>query len=408
MRKDISEWLIHFVHRRNPTNDPHQRFEEFVHVPIAYGPNREPIITDWEYYEQEYPIAIDDYPFAVLKKIFDDGYIQATWAFRNQKPTVYGPRAAVCFTEMPLSALIEYARARADEESVHTYGIALPKVDLFAAGARPVIYGLSTQHKEADKDDPYSHLRGRILAASCGIAPQEQFRYVTMRLDGEKVIDWSHEREWRWTKNFKGGADIPGLSLWLADENHGFSQILILVQTAEEAKRFLDRLQTRYDNPYNDYDQQFSQTAILRTRVIALDEISMYLKLDATLRLDDLPSSSLKTFSRPTPPPAMLDKVRAAVTKARAAAKMAEAANPANGLFGFSWVSTYDAQTDITQALLDLGYATSTGGRGYRVGEVMKDVRSDMIDTLEAAAEAAASVLSSELGQEFFMESRLD
>lgn len=408
MRKDISQWLIHFVHRRNPENDATQWFDEFVHVPVAYDDAGRSIETDWQYYDEEYPIAPDDYAISVLHKILDDGHIRATWSFRNEKPTIYGPRAAVCFTEMPLYALLDYARTRADEESVQTYGIAIPKQDLFSAGARPVIYGLSSDHAEAREGDPYYKVGGRVLAHSCGIAPHEQYRYVAMSLGGEKVIDWSHEREWRWTKRFSGDPDIPGLSLWLADEDHQFNRIVILVHTAKEARWFLDRLKTLHDNPHNNYDWAFSRTALERTRVLALEDISGDLALNESLRLEDLPAVSLKRFCKPIPSSETLDRVRSAVAKARSAAKLAAEANPSNGLFGFSWVVTYDAQTEVSEALLAFNHAESTGDRGYRVYEVMKDVHSLMIDTVEAAAKAAAEVLTSELGQKFFMNSRLD
>lgn len=407
MRKDISQWLIHFVHRRNPENDPTQWFEEFVHVPVAYDDTGRPIETDWQYYDQEHPIAPDDYAVSVLHKILDDGHIRATWSFRNEKPTIYGPRAAVCFTEMPLYALLDYARSRADEDSVQTYGIAIPKHELFAAGARPVIYGLTSDHAEAREGDPYYKVGGRILAHSCGIAPHEQYRYVAMSLGGSKVIDWSHEREWRWTKSFSKDPDIPGLSLWLAKEDHKFSRIVILVHTEREAEWFLDRLKTLHDNPYNKYDWAFSKVALERTNVLALENISKDLALNDSLRLEDLQTVSLKGFFRTTPSPDTVEKVKRAVAKARSAAKLAADANPSNGLFGFACVVTYDAQTEVTEALLALKLAESTGDR-YRVDEVMKDVHSSMIDTLEAAAEVAADILTTELGQKFIMSSRLD
>ena len=88
MRVDRSTWLIHFVHRRDPGNDPRNRSEEFARVPVAFSEQGDPILTDWDYWDEEYPIAQDDYPIAVMKKIIDDGHIRATWADRQEKPTI--------------------------------------------------------------------------------------------------------------------------------------------------------------------------------------------------------------------------------------------------------------------------------------------------------------------------------
>ena len=100
--------------------------------------------------------------------------------------------------------------------------------------------------------------------------------------------------------------------------------------------------------------------------------------------------------------------MRTAVAKARVAARKAEEAHPSGGLFGFAWVVTYEAQSEITQALVDLKYAHVNGTKSYIVDFVMKDVHSSMIDTMEAAAEAAADVLTEELGQKFYSNSMLD
>jgi hypothetical protein len=265
MRIDMSDWLVHFVHRRNPENDPRSDHEDFIRVPIAFTDQSVPVFSDWDYWDEEDPIAPDDVPIVVMEKIINDGHLRANWSFRKGKPTIYGPRSAVCFTEMPLYALIEYAKARRDEESVATYGVALQKAELFRVGARPVIYGLSSDHCEATPDDEY-YCRGcRSLAKRCGISPREQYRYVAMNLGLERRIDWSHEREWRWTKHYKADTDIPGLSLWLNDESHNFSKIVILVQTDEEGKRLLDLLKQYHDHPFTKYGVPLSLRSLKNT-----------------------------------------------------------------------------------------------------------------------------------------------
>jgi hypothetical protein len=125
-RKDLSDWVIHFVHSRNPDNDPLTRWweEGSLHYPIAFGNDEEPVFTHWPELDETKSLSPDAHAISVLIKIVDDGHIRAGWAFRRGKPTIYGPRAAVCFTEMPLYALIDYAKTRADEDNVQTYGIA--------------------------------------------------------------------------------------------------------------------------------------------------------------------------------------------------------------------------------------------------------------------------------------------
>lgn len=167
-RRDLSEWLIHFVHDRNPDNDPLTRWweQDSYRYPIAFDEKEAPIYTHWPEQDETEPLAPDADAMRVLSKIVDDGHIRAGWSFRGRRPTIYGPRAAVCFTEMPLYAFLAYAKDRADERHVHTYGIALPKRELFRAGARPVIYGLSGNHAEVPMPDRGYWEGPRLLAPS--------------------------------------------------------------------------------------------------------------------------------------------------------------------------------------------------------------------------------------------------
>ena len=118
----------------------------------------------------------------ILKKILHDGYIKSGWSLRNFVPTIYGPKSAVCFTEMPLYALVDYAKTRRISGYVGNYGIAFRRNELFAAGARNVIYGLSTAHLEAEVDEK-GIFQGRLLSVKeTGIGTQEQYRYVATNL----------------------------------------------------------------------------------------------------------------------------------------------------------------------------------------------------------------------------------
>ena len=101
---------------------------------------------------------------------------------------------------MPLYALIEYAKTRGKRTGyVGNYGIAFRKRELFAAGARPVIYGVSCSHTEVmSVEDSWYKYGKRVLDKMCGIGLQEQYRYVGTDLTKTTPIDWTHEREWRW------------------------------------------------------------------------------------------------------------------------------------------------------------------------------------------------------------------
>src|SRR5260370_41525724 len=115
---------------------------------------------------------------------------------------------------MPVYAFLDYAKTRADKLNVQTYGIALLNEELFRAGARPVIYGLSRPHAELPSAASNRWAGPRLLDPSCGIARHEQYRYVAMNLGRDRLIDWSHEREWRWTNDFAKDRDPPGLAIW--------------------------------------------------------------------------------------------------------------------------------------------------------------------------------------------------
>jgi hypothetical protein len=135
-RKDLSSWVLHFVHRRVPENNPAYNINEGEEVP-AFPYHEDPKINSrfdfWETVDESHALAPDDYAIEVVLKIIQDGHIRSGWSFRSDKPTIYGPRAACCFTEMPLYGLIEYAASRRND-SVDTYAIGLLKNEFFAAG----------------------------------------------------------------------------------------------------------------------------------------------------------------------------------------------------------------------------------------------------------------------------------
>jgi hypothetical protein len=119
----------------------------------------------------------------------------ATWSYRNGVRTIYGPRPAVCFTEMPLAAFLESSAAREERgEAMSTYALVFRKSAMFRYGANPVIYGLSDRNAQLPSGNDGKE---RIIEESLLPTP-EQYRYVTFRPDLPRAIDWTHEREWRW------------------------------------------------------------------------------------------------------------------------------------------------------------------------------------------------------------------
>lgn len=215
-----------------------------------------------------YGLASDTSAYSVLKRILFDGYIKSGWSFRGGKPTIYGPRSAVCFTEMPLYALLAYASKRNNSSSVKAYGIALRKQELFRAGGRPVIYGISGIHQEASKSEPYFGKGFRCLSSSCGIALLEQYHYVAMNLDKSRWIDWTHEREWRWADT-EEKHEVPGLPIWIEKGKPKLSQILVIVKEAWEAKDFINSVKTCYDQRGNVYDSTYKRENLKNTVVVS-------------------------------------------------------------------------------------------------------------------------------------------
>lgn len=410
LRPDLSDWLIHFVHDRDPDNDPREWYVDGdpVWIPVGFDRSGEAVLyDDWDNADYEYPLEPDASAFAVLLKILDDGHIRATWSYRNKQPTIYGPYPSVCFTEMPLGALYEYARQR-ESNAVSTYGIALRREQLFTAGARHVIYGLSGDHRE-DKTQAF-----RCLAPECGIGIEEQFRYVATRLSGPRTIDWTHEREWRWPyRCFRDPDQIPGLPVWAQSPQNTFSKRIVIVHTHEEAIRFVDTMREYHDDGGNKYGRPFDTRALLMTSVVAMED---YVR---TAKIDDIPLIELPRIKPIAVTKECEERVRHAVAEARRAAARAasdlrsKARRGKDGLmvdaFGYAWVTTYESSTEVTQTLLKLGLAHSIGGLGYRVSAVLHGIDTEgMISVQQAAAGAAADTLTQRLGQDFIVGSRLD
>ena len=100
---------------------------------------------------------------------------------------IVGNIPAVCFQDAPLNAVgqncwFEQTFRKDNEWAKKRYdpvGITVRKKDVFKKGGRPVIYDATAEAK--------------------GYLPSDQWwRIVNFDLgDDERIVDWSHEREWR-------------------------------------------------------------------------------------------------------------------------------------------------------------------------------------------------------------------
>lgn len=407
-RSDLSDWLIHFVHGRNVANEPNRIFsQEEGNFPYHADSTLDSRFQEWHNRDRTYSLDIKAGPVSVLSKILDDGHIRASWSFRGSRATIYGPRVAVCLTEMPLHALLSYAAARRDSRKVADYGIGLLKREAFAAGARPVIYGITGRHAEVgDTQWP------RTLAPSCGIAEHEQFRYVATNIDGTRRIDWTHEREWRWA-DVEDRCSVPGLPVWLAQMPWQFSQALILVKTADEAEALLNKIKQLFDAGCNEYDEPYNVSTLRNTRVIVLDDIVNAAgdEFSATLRIEDIPAARQLRFVRPAVTQELISRVRSAIGRARTAAYEAAEAYRAeafrrgtlfSGPYGFAFVMVFDPQSALTEALLQLQIADAIGGVGYTIRELSHLARTGGLWEAEDAAYAAVAVLEAEFPDSVF------
>lgn len=378
-----------------------------------YGEGRN-ILTPFE--ENEYEVDEDASAFQVLKKILHDGYIHSSWSIRNYKPSIYGPKSAVCFTEMPLYALIDYARTREGKDGlVSGYGIAIRRNELFAAGGRPVIYGLSGNYAETDKDENGVY-QGRLLAKECGIGVSEQYRYVSTLMPKAygKTIDWTHEREWRWALPY-GATGVPGIPLYLAPQYADFfSELIIIVCKDEEKEEIVEFLKNLYDAGGTNVGFAYNTNLIATTKVISLETVSRLGNIDLhTMKIEDLPSAKMEVMPKFEVSENSLEKVRSAIQKAGeisiATTEEYLKANPdfdqQKGCYGWAHVCTSKVGI-VTEALKELKLASTFSDGIYYIS--VKEYRTSNLDLLEVGAEAAAKFLTQELGQYFYVRTRLD
>ncbi len=176
-RYDLSNWLIHFFRKIELENNKNAPI-----IPEHFG---------FGNFNESGCFS----PFFMLRCAIRLGRIWATWSFRRNIRTIYGPHPAICFTEMPIAAFLEASHIRSKKaEAISQYGFIFPKKELFRLGANPVIYGLDKRNTiiPDGKDGNKRLISPEILPLN------EQYRYITYNPISSKPIDWTHEREWRW------------------------------------------------------------------------------------------------------------------------------------------------------------------------------------------------------------------
>lgn len=422
-RLDLSEWMIHFVHQRTGS----ETLSELATIAANEGFEMDSRYHDYydedgnkkyildEYVDNEYRIDNDASGFDVLKKILHDGFIHSGWSMRKGNPTVYGPVSAVCFTEMPLYALVEYAKARGQVSGyVGKYGIAFKRNELYAAGARPVIYGLTSDPVEVHHDKRGVY-QGRMLSEN-QLPLDEQYRYVSTKLTAnpaEKNIDWMMEREWRWPLPYDK-LGVPGIPFFLSKEYASFfSEIYIIVSTDEELNEITNYLRTLYDSKGTNTGIAYNILAIESAKVISLESIS---KLDIAnlVKLESLPFAQIHLPIKYNVSQEEAAKILACYDKA---CKLADDAidqylndNPDfkedYGYWGFVNV-TVRGYSKCIEVLREKEKAKSYSDGKYYLGQ-MSSCRSMNVGLLEVGAWAAAHYLSDTLNEYFSVDIQFD
>lgn len=406
MRHDHTSWLIHFVRDRLPEQDFSMIAEEGFEC--AEGAELES----------------DADAFTVLKTIIRLGGLYPGYSFRSGKTTIYGGKPAICATEMPLYSFASYVKDRNDSGSVSAYGIAFLKSEFFSSGGRPVIYGLSGESSRYVRND----LHCRILDNSV-LPKSEQYRYVAYSPSGNKWIDWSHEREWRWKADEKSeiissmtsdycGDGMPGLPLFHGEEEGGyFSKLGIIVWTEQEAQEIRALITGFYFAQTNDYSTPFSRKVIENSFIIVLENVVSQVEVDGNLNSQTIEGLERSELLSPIiilkPPHNAGEIITKALDKANragmeAADKYIKSHNTMGNYCGFAYAVTYEITNPLVQYMLNQGVAS-----GPYDGCIHINVRGDWphspsMDYREQIYMAVAKVLQEELGFPIYMNSRPD
>lgn len=389
-RLDLSDWIIHFVHDKSTEERP-----DWIVNPCGYGFGEDGqedvdehiMASEWEAENMDFSYKESDKltAFEVLKLILSMGYIRAGFSYRKQRKTIYGNRPSICFTEMPLHALIQYSKNRSNSNFLSSYAIAFPREELFKFGARNVIYGLTNEHREAEEPDPYYDRWHRNLAQSCGLGLHEQYRYVYTKISDYKRIDWSHEREWRLACDYDFYQKV-GLNFLLEEEDSNpikrFSQIAVIVNTESEADELINHLAQYYHGDLYLYSTEI----VNRIKVVSLEHLSTISNDYLTnISIEDIKYSDFKKYIKVRSAKDIQEEVKLFIKEAIEYANIRHEEEwdnwsnrglklASNGdyydLCAFVHVVLDEPTKKYSNALIDIGYAEPNGNWGIILREV--------------------------------------
>lgn len=418
IRDDLSDWVVHFVHGMNPELACTDEQGKTAPMPVAFDVRGNGLVLEYQTYR--HPSQDFELPaFDVLLRIINDGYLQTSWSLRKRAridevvPTIYGQRSALCFTEMPLHALIDYQSKRAGSGYVEKYAIALKKREFFSAGGRQVISGLSAPHEEVQYDSDGPRYFCRNLLPECGLGEHEQYRYVAMNIGMGHYIDWSHEREWRWTKDYRAENFTPGLPLWMAlrecdpGRDNIFSEIIVITETDDQILTVVNKLLSLYDTGKNEFGILFDSNRLKSTKVTSFSRIAR----EGTRHIEELKFPLESRIRKVVYNNSHTAKAKEVYEISRLAAHEAVSRirhTDQEGDFnycGWSELVLLDSHNEFVQALIGEKIAKANSGDGYVIEVNDKTLIQQSMYLSMKGCEAAGDVFRKELGLDYIVKS---
>ena len=309
------------------------------------------------------------------------------------------------------------------------YGLAFLKSEFYAAGGRPAIYGLaSTGFSYRIKEEFCRILPSEILPEA------EQYRLVSYNPIGNTPIDWTHEREWRWKADKANDChsiyaldwrrcqdELPGLPLFRGTGSGGyFTQLCLLVWSADEAEDIQEALTGFAQAGHNDYDTPFCRQVIEASRIIILEEVVAAVEDGREFDSSTIEGVAKACLMKPTVihesdknDKAVDDRILGVLNEAtRVGEERAEEYQKRYpddpGPCGFAYAATTDVRSPIVQHLLRTGAAS-----GPFDGKVLLSLSgswrlSQSLNFKIAVYDAICEVLREALDVSFHPFSRLD
>lgn len=332
-RFDLSNSLIHFF--RNV--DCSAKVDSYFVAPEIFGFGN--IVEDDKYSS-----------IFLLRSAIRNAYLWATWSYRKNSRAIYGPYPATCFSEMPIAAFLKSVQSRKRSNSpISHHALVLEKTELYELGARPVIYGLSTNATLPRSNNGGPRMIDRDVLPIC-----EQYRYVTYNPANNRPVDWSHEREWRlpftdeafitsYEKKINDYGlpdlpiDIPGFHL----NGSSYNRIGVIVTNEDERDLILHDMMVVRDRDNN----KAYAYIIISDRYPDINLIIDPDDIDAAIKASLV---DLDQYDQPSPADKRLvEEFRRAINYVES-----NASTPEKGEFGGCWLWLYDNSHPLTRALI--------------------------------------------------------